>query len=502
MSPGLPEAFTERMKKDLGDEYDSFLRSYDDEPRKALRMNIIKTRDISAVMAALKGVEAGDLPELSKVPWEETGFYYTNEYRPGKNSLHLAGAYYIQEPSAMAPVSYLDVRPGMCVLDLCAAPGGKSTQIAGKLMGEGLLVANEPVWDRALVLSGNIERMGIRNALVVSHDPSELAARFPATFDRILVDAPCSGEGMFRKDETALREWSAENVERCVLRQREILESAAMMLKPGGRLVYSTCTFSKAEDEDMAEDFLRRHSDYHPVRVSAFQGMRAGGAPGSLRIYPQDGYGEGHFMAVFQRTGEGYIREGGSVAEPEAAAPGEDTADHRGYRGPMQPSLSNKEIQDIAIYESFVRETITGDMVRELLDRDRLFMHRDRLYLMPKTLPVLSGLKVLRSGLELGVMKKGRFEPSHSLAVAMGPGDALHVLELQAGSSDASAYISGLTLPSPFDHKSLRGNKKDPAASVKGWILVCVSGISLGWVRASGNDLKNHYPKGLRIRYQ
>ena len=309
MEISLPDKFIERIKEDLGDEADSFLGSYHDTPKRGLRINPLKT-DCDTEKRIAEG--------LNRIPWESHGYYYAAAKTltaPGRSPLHAAGAYYIQEPSAMAPVSFLDVRPGMCVLDLCAAPGGKSTQIASLLNGEGLLIANEIISDRARILSQNIERMGIRNALVLSHDPKDLALKFPASFDRILVDAPCSGEGMFRRDVAAIEEWSPENVSMCAERQEWILDAAASMLKPGGRLVYSTCTFSKAEDEEQTERFLKRHQDYRAVMAEAGTGIRKGGATGTYRIMPHDGYGEGHFIAVFERIGrqgnEGEINEYG-----------------------------------------------------------------------------------------------------------------------------------------------------------------------------------------------
>lgn len=500
MSIILPEEFINRMEEDLGSEADSFLKSYLDVPKRGIRINPLK---------ADSTLESRIAAGLQNIPWESHGYYYVDSNlkesnisnaditfdsslagsgsggieedteteaayagylspSPGKSPFHAAGAYYIQEPSAMAPASYLNVKPKMCVLDLCAAPGGKSTQIASYLKGQGLLVANEIIPDRARILSQNIERMGITNSLVISQKPGDLADRFPAIFDRILVDAPCSGEGMFRKDQTAIDEWSAENVKMCASRQEEILESAAVMLKPGGKLVYSTCTFSKDEDEEQIERFLGRHADYHLVRVKPCDGMRY--EKQCLRIFPQDGYGEGHFVAVLERDGK--------LAE-----------DSYGYHGATKRVLNSKQKQMLSPYYAFIEDTISDINLKEKLkDTASLFMFGNNLCITPDIgLPVLDGLKVLRAGLELGETKKDRFIPSHSFAMALKPENVKRTARLSI-ETDARQYLNGQSI-------------KSPAASDNGWTLVTVSGIPLGWAKASNGMLKNHYPKGLRINY-
>ncbi|MBQ7583282.1 MAG: RsmF rRNA methyltransferase first C-terminal domain-containing protein [Lachnospiraceae bacterium] len=469
----MPEGFTERIKKDLGDEADSFLGAFFDAPKRGFRINTLKTDGRTE-----REIAGG----LERIPWEEHGYYYGTSLQdayastPGRMPMHSAGAYYIQEPSAMAPVTFLDVRPDMCVLDLCAAPGGKSTQAASYLAGKGLLIANEPVRDRARILSQNIERMGIRNALVLSHDPDELVPRFPASFDRILVDAPCSGEGMFRRDETAVNEWSPENVVMCAKRQERILEAAAVMLKPGGRLVYSTCTFSDEENEEQVRRFLERHGDYRMAAVSPCTGMRAG--QGMVRIWPQDGFGEGHFMAVLEREG--------------SLLPGA-----YGYSGVKEKPLNNRQIQETAPYREFIPDVIkNGAFKSDISDSSDLFMFGSSLCAMPEGgLPCLSGLKVIRAGLELGSIRKGRFMPSHALALAMKPEDAVSVLELPPEGDEAGRYLRGETINAVPD---LFSAKEKPARG-SGWTLVSLSGISLGWGKISNGILKNHYPKGLRV---
>ena len=281
----LPELFLERMKGQLGEEYEDFLSSLERPRAVALRFN------------PLKGDKIPPLPFLGEpVPWEPLGYYYDPEARPGLHTFHDAGVYYLQEASAMAPVVLLDPQPGEKILDLCAAPGGKTTQIAGRMMGKGLLVCNEINPKRARILSSNMERMGVSNGLTLNEHPANLAERFPSFFDRVLVDAPCSGEGMFRKEEAAVTDWSPETVEMCAQRQTEILHSAARMVKPGGRLVYSTCTFAPAEDELAVAKFLENHPEFSPESVEA--PWFAAGENGSHRMWPHKLLGEGHFAAV------------------------------------------------------------------------------------------------------------------------------------------------------------------------------------------------------------
>ena len=283
----LPEKFLARMQQQLGGEYDEYLRSLQRPRAVALRFNPLK----------------GAIPVLpfvgEPVPWEPMGYYYDPDSRPGLHPYHEAGVYYLQEASAMASAALLEPQPGEIILDLCAAPGGKSTQIAGRMQGQGLLVSNEINQKRAKVLSRNIERLGIGNAVVTGEAPAALADRFPGFFHRIMVDAPCSGEGMFRKEEAAITDWSEENVEMCARRQAEILDCAAAMLRPGGRLVYSTCTFAPQEDEEAVEAFLARHPEFEaePVNAPWFQESR----PGMYRLWPHKLLGEGHFAAVLRK---------------------------------------------------------------------------------------------------------------------------------------------------------------------------------------------------------
>lgn len=448
----LPIKFCEKMREMLGDEYDAFIKSYDENKKSALRVNTLKGGEEK--LFALFG------EHLSPVPWTHDGYFYDDVLRPGKNPLHEGGAYYIQEPSAMVPAELLQARPGECVLDLCAAPGGKTTKIAADMKGEGLLVANEIHPKRAAILSSNVERMGIRNAVVTNESSDRLLEKFPEFFDRILVDAPCSGEGMFRKDGEAIAQWSEDNVIRCALRQREILENAAGMLRPGGRMVYSTCTFSPEENEKMIIGFLNDHSEFSaekidpPPYVSKGRPEFAGGderAALTFRVWPHLTKGEGHFAAVLKKDGENENPFRQSVKAP-----------------------CPKEYQKL--YEEFADSFLINPPQGEIS------AFGENLYIMPPFLPSLDSIKVLRFGLHLGTVKKNRFEPGHSLAMALKPGDAQNV-NFKIVDREIYAYLRGETVP---------------AESLKGWSLVCVEGYTAGWGKAAGGILKNHYPKGLR----
>ena len=458
----LPELFCEKLKALLGEEYEAFLGALDRPRAVGLRLNPLKTslHDRSGdwqrqSLSATVKLQLSTF-NLSPVPWCETGYYYDPETRPGLHPYHDAGLYYLQEPSAMAPVALLDPRPGEKVLDLCAAPGGKTTQIAGRMENRGLLVCNEIHPKRAAVLASNVERLGVSNALVLNEHPARLAERFVGYFDRILVDAPCSGEGMFRKHDAAFTDWSPETVEMCARRQAEILDSAAGMLRPGGRLVYSTCTFSPEENEGTIEAFLRRHPEYElePPALPYFAPGRPDWTPGGrealnlcCRLWPHKLRGEGHFAAVLHRTdGDAEAPDSeASVKIPQAAA----------------ELLRNLNV---------------------LLPEGQAMTWGDRVWFTPRGLPLLRGLKVLRPGLELAQLRGDRAEPAHALALWLH--DAASVEDLSSEDPLVAAYLNGQTIPT----------------GAAGWTLVRVDGLSLGWGKGVGGVLKNHYPKGLRTR--
>lgn len=480
----LPKQFLDRMREMLGDEYEVFLDSFSQEKYQALRLNALKQGQSgeSAVeqLAPENGKES--VFHLSKVPWADNGYYYEKEDTPGKHPYHEAGVYYIQEPSAMAPVTLLEAEPGEQILDLCAAPGGKSTQIAAAMRGEGLLIANEIHPARAKILSENVERMGIRNACVTNETPAHLAELFPEYFDKILVDAPCSGEGMFRKNEVACEEWSLENVVLCGQRQDEILDCAARMLKPGGRLVYSTCTFAPTENEGSIYRFLMRHPEFAVVEIDKETlGIKGDGVPAylkysditvesseshglpdenvltnTLRLWPHKLKGEGHYAAVLVKQGE----------LPE------------NYRRisiqGLQKGVEEKELGEWPQFaKEFLRTKLQGTFMK----------FGDNIYLMPENMPNVKGLKVLRPGLHIGTLKKNRFEPSHALALSLAPEDVVNVYHLDSKENTIHAYLNGQTFPVEGD---------------KGWYLICVDGFSIGWGKLAGGIMKNHYPKGLR----
>ena len=427
----LPVEFLSRVKAQLGEEYELFLQSLERPRAVALRFN------------PLKG-QAPALPFVGDpVPWEPRGYYYDPVSRPGLHPYHEAGVYYLQEASAMSAVSLLDPKPGERICDLCAAPGGKSTQIAGRLMGQGFLLCNEWSPKRAKILSQNIERMGVGNALVTNETVDRLAQKLPGYFDRVLIDAPCSGEGMFRKEEAAVTDWSQETVEMCARRQAEILAAGAKLLRPGGRLVYSTCTFAPEENEEAIAAFLERNPEFALEDVEAPWFTKVG--IGQFRLWPHKLLGEGHFAAVLRKTGD-------------------MDASGTGCAGEKLP----KE------WLAFAKE------MRITLPNGKAILFGSNLYWAPVDLPELKGLKVLRPGLELGIVKKDRFEPAHALALWLK--HCNNQLSFPADSAEIKAYLHGEVLP----------------CASRGWCLVQVDGYSIGWGKGDGNQLKNHYPKGLR----
>lgn len=438
----IPSEFLTRMQSMLGQEYDAFLASLDRPLQRGIRLG--------------RKAAGHTVPFLGeRVPWTENGYTYDPESRPGKHPYHEAGLYYLQEPSAMAPAALLRPRPGERVLDLCAAPGGKSTQLADFLDGQGLLVCNEINPKRAKILSRNIERMGISNALVLNMHPKDLEVPFTGFFDKVLVDAPCSGEGMFRKEEAAVTDWSRETVEMCAARQKEILTSAAKMLRSGGILCYSTCTFSQSENEGVMAWFLSQNPEFSPLEISApwFSTARPEwGEPYDqrlalgFRLWPHRLGGEGHFVMLLQKAGDA----------PGAAPPG------------PKPMKTPPELT------AFLRDLDIS------LPAGCLWQFGQSLYLLPLGCPDLKGLKVLRPGLELGQLRKNRFEPAHALALWCS--GAARTADFPADSKEISDYLHGQVIP---------GNQV-------GWTRITVDGAGLGWAKGSGGQLKNHFPKGLR----
>ncbi len=383
----LPEDFKARMRLQLGAEYDAFVSEYEKPPLHGFRVNTLK-------------ISADELHSLfpfslGTVDWCPTGFYCDAAARVGKHPASRAGLLYSQEPSAMVAVEELNPLPGERVLDLCAAPGGKSTHIAAKLCGEGLLLANEISAQRTAALCENLERMGVKNAVVTNMPPKNLEKHFPLFFDKILVDAPCSGEGMFRRDSEAARCWSAEHVRSCALRQLNILGSAAPMLRGGGTLVYSTCTFSCEENEEVCEKFLKSRPDFTLVS--------------SRRIMPHTHKGEGHFAAKFVKKGNERLD---------------------------RPALS--EAADASLYRKFAEENLFAP------PDGNFTAFGGRLYLTPENFGSLDGLKIMRAGLYLGENKKGRFEPSHALCMSLKKDGFVRTVSLSDAETDE--FYSGAAL--------------------------------------------------------
>ncbi len=427
----LPQAFIRRMTALLQDEAAAFLHTYEEPCCRGLRLNPMKETSPALVPGLLENV-----------PWEPTGYYLGLDSAAGALPLHEAGAYYLQEPSAMLPAAVLNPQPGETVLDLCAAPGGKSTQLALRMKGQGLLVCNEPVPKRAQILSRNVERMGIPNALVVSSLPEPLARRWPGGFDAIQVDAPCSGEGMFRRHPETRDEWTEDAPAGCARRQAEILDWAAEMLRPGGRLVYSTCTLNPEENEDTVNAFCQRHGDFAP---EAFHLPGADAPTGMLTCYPHRMKGEGHFVALLRRSGDGVARLPGdaSLPKPDRAA--------------------------MAALQAFAPE---APVPTALLG--------ETLVCLPRC-PDVRGLRVLRAGLHLGSVRGRLFLPDHAWAVSFAPPD---VPRVPLTEEQARRYQAGETIP--------------VADGLRGYVLPTLHGLPLGWGKVSDGIMKNHYPKGLR----
>lgn len=425
----IPAEFVERMKKQLPEtEWEAFFAVYGQTPYKGLRLNPLK---------ADKQTLQSKFPFLGEqVPWEEYGFYHTEE-KLGANPYYVAGLCYSQEPSAMSVAPLLDVQPGEKVLDLCSAPGGKGTQMACRMQGKGLIVCNEPVFSRAKILSQNVERLGVKNAVVCSETPEKLSKKLAGYFDKILVDAPCSGEGMFRKNaDEALAEWSLENVALCAKRQAGILDEAVKMLKTGGRLAYSTCTFAVEEDEGQIRDFLARHGEMRLIKQE--------------KLYPHTTRGEGHFIALLEKVGEELPCRVKAV-KPSVSAP------------------------SAKLYRQFEKQFFKSEFASRLHEVD------GTLYDLPEDVFDWQGLQVLRVGVRLGEIKNGRFEPNHSLVMSVTARDCVNVIELQENEIDT--YLRGETLT---------------RENVTGWCAVCVDGFSLGLGKAVNGIVKNHLPKGLR----
>lgn len=445
----LPEKFLYRMKNILGDEYTQFLDEYKKEPFKGLRVNTLKCsvekfKEISGI-------------QLTPSPFSPLSFYIDSDLKLGNSPLHHCGAFYLQEPSASSAVTALDIQPNDKVLDLCSAPGGKSTQIATLLNGTGLIWSNEIVKKRAQILLSNIERMGIKNSVVSSLSPDILCPNLQGYFDKVLVDAPCSGEGMFRKDPQAITEWSEEHTKSCMERQLQILESAKLCLKEGGILVYSTCTFSQYENEFTINNFLKANPDFKLIDCNVNFGRGGVDMPQARRIYPMDG-GEGHFVAKL-------------VKESEAT----------GYT-PDEP-IESKKRDKVSANIIKLAENLYSEIF-STKNTPNFTVVNEKVIIKPESTPMLKGNGVIRSGVLFGEVKKNRIEPAHNIFTTGCISDFRNTIDLDVNSPQINAYLLGEEI------------ETDP--SIKGYTAVCVNGITLGFGKCSNGQLKNKYPKGLR----
>lgn len=460
----LPEAFLLKMQELLGEEFGQYLESFKEEWKPGLRVNTLK-------------LSPGELAELvpwnlEPVPWADNGFYYDGTLdgevlRPSKHPAYYAGLYYLQEPSAMTPAAMLPVVPGDRVLDLCAAPGGKSTELASKLKGRGMLVSNDISYSRARALLKNLELAGAANICVTSEAPEKLAGVWPEFFDKILVDAPCSGEGMFRRDEDMVKDWNEKGPEYYVPIQRQILSQAAAMLRPGGYMLYSTCTFSVEEDEENVAYVLEEFPQMQLccLDLDKVPGACGGfGLSGCMRLFPHRLKGEGHFLALMRKKGGD---DGGKKILP-----------------PMDPGTAGKRVRAVEKekeLDAFLRQSGAQ------WDYGRIVIHQDNVYYLPEGLAWNLPLRFLRTGLFLGELKKGRFEPSQALAMSMKAGQFPNTVSFPGGDSRVLRYLKGETI-------SLEGDE----GPVKGWCLAAMEGFPLGWAKGTGMSLKNKYYPGWR----
>lgn len=451
----LPVAFETKMKHLLGkEEYEAYLKSFELPNYQGLRINTLKI-----TLEDWKRINP--FQSLKPVPWCQEGFYYNLSERPTKHPYYFAGLYYIQEPSAMSPGAYLPIESGDKILDMCAAPGGKSTQLAVRMQQEGVLISNDISASRTKALLKNLENFGSRNVIITNETSERLAEKWKGYFDKILIDAPCSGEGMFRKNESAVKSWEAYGVQHCMKLQEAILEDAVMLLKPNGMILYSTCTFSPEENEGMIDQFLKKHSDFKIVPLKPVGGIQHGRPEfidasnqlkGALRLWPHHLEGEGHFLCLLQRT------DGASYS--------------CNY---YKPSLTLKDYPEA--WDFMQNYTyISGDIsVMEI---------NGRLYHIPEGAPDLKGMRIVRGGLLLGELKRNRFEPSHALALAYDKEMYRQTINWSVDNENVMRYLKGETIL---------------CDKPKGYYVVCVEGYPLGWIKSQNGLLKNQYPPSWRV---
>lgn len=445
----LPKEFCDRMKSLLGDEYNDYINSLEQPPIKAFRVNTDKI--------SLEDFEKLNIFGNRKIPYVENG-YYLDYNKIGNHPYHHAGMIYVQEPAAMAPAECLEINPEWKILDMCAAPGGKSTQLKLKLGEDGVLVSNEIIPSRCKILTGNIERLGLHNVVTTCMDTARLAKTFPKTFDMIMVDAPCSGEGMFRKEQIAIDEWSSDNVKKCAVRQTEILENAVKMLKDGGYIVYATCTFSLEENEMMIDSFLQNHPEFEivPIRNTVanysqdsifFDGCKCKNIKYARRFYPHKSTGEGQFMAVLKNCDKPYA----DFCKP-----------------------AGKTTVENIVFE-FLDDVLTD------YKRENVRMYNGNPVYFNGKIDVKDGT-AFSCGITIGEIKKNYILPHHQFFMGLG-----------------SNFKRKIELCDQDIEKYLNGEEIDVDCQ-NGWAVVTVGGVAVGGCKAVNGKLKNHYPKGLRKR--
>ena len=451
----LPVEYENRMKKLLGDEYEEYVKAFSQTPVRAFRVN---TEKISK-----DDFENINCFSHTKISYVENGYYFDYD-KIGNHPFHHAGMIYVQEPGAMAPAECIEINPDWTILDMCAAPGGKSSQLRNKLNSDSILVSNEIISSRCKTLTGNIERLGFKNTVTTCMDTSKLAKNFPATFDLIMVDAPCSGEGMFRKDENAIAEWSEENIRKCAVRQKEILENAVKCLKNDGYIIYATCTFSLEENEKTIDSFLQEHPEFElvPVRKEVeqstepgilFNGCKTDKIHYTRRFYPHKSQGEGQFMAVLHNTLPAFENV---------------------Y---TKKKTTNKPVKIDAIVTEFL------DSVLEEYDKNSLRIYNSRPVFFSDRFEIKEGLAFCL-GVTIGEVKKNYVLPHHQFFMAMGD-KFRRKIELDENSEEIKKYLYGEEFDTDCEN---------------GWAVVTVKGCTLGGVKVVSGRAKNHYPKGLRIK--
>ena len=469
----LPEAFLADMRQLLGDEYEHYLTSMEERAMSGLRVNTLKTSPeaVESMFGSMK-----------PVPWTQNGFYITEESRFTKSPYYYAGLYYIQEPSAMSSAALLGTRPGERILDLCAAPGGKTTQIAADLKGRGFLVSNDLSASRAKALLKNIELMGIGNACISCEESGKLADAFPLYFDRILVDAPCSGEGMFRKRPAVIRAWQEHGKDFYCQVQRTLLEDAARMLHPGGTLLYSTCTYNVNENEVQIQGFLKEHPDFvlDPIPIlSGFTSSRL--LPGCIRLFPHKAEAEGHFVARLKKRGEqrALLVSGFPDTRRDETENGSSgfrnekkQQDHRKNR---KGTEDNREALRLFFEKSCFRPR-----------PEQISLEGEYVLCLPEDGSIPDSLRYLRTGLLLGRLKNGRFKPSQALAMFLKKEDWVDPIDVPAESEAVMRYLRGETL--------------DTTEKGTGYRLFCADGFPLGFVKQDRQRLKNMYLPGWRMQ--